>query len=194
MKKTLLILLVLLVPFGIQAQSLKEKTDTDGVVLGGSLNQSGGSEIRFQGQVNLGAIFMSDAGGPAFDLNLGARFGSHFYMGVETGFHSLVSTLYVTDGYDIYETDESVFEGYIPLGLNLKAYFAKNKPFNPYLTASVGGFFGVADLGDFNGLNFRVGLGFDYKRFNFAIGYNGLHKYGTANSGFVQLGWRFGGK
>lgn len=194
MKKSFLVLLALVVAFSAQAQSLNEKEKSEGVVSNSVSTNSNASAIRFQGQVNLGAVFMSEAGGPAFDLNLGARFGSHFYMGVETGFHSLISTIYVTDGYGIYETDESAFEGYIPLGLNLKAYFAKNKPFNPYLTASVGGFFGVADLGGFNGLNFRVGLGFDYKRFNFAIGYNGLHKYGTANSGFIQLGWRFGGK
>uniref|UniRef100_UPI004055F910 hypothetical protein n=1 Tax=Alistipes sp. TaxID=1872444 RepID=UPI004055F910 len=194
MKKVFLTLFAVVAAWALQAQELNEKTNSKPVAYYPAEAQQTNVGVKFQGQVNLGAIFNADAGGPAFDLNLGAHFGNHLFAGVETGFHSMISTIYLTDGYDIYETDAKLFEGYIPLGLNLKLYFTKNKPFNPYLTATVGGFFGVADLGGWNGLNFRVGLGLDYKRFNIAIGYNGIHKYGTASTGFVQLGYRFGGK
>lgn len=194
MKKIFLTLFAVVATLALQAQELKEQTNAQRVAYYPRSEQQTNVGVKFQGEVDLGAIFNADAGGPAFDLNLGARFGHYFFAGVGTGFHSMISTVYLIDGYDIYELDEKLFEGYIPLGLNLKLYFTKNKPFNPYLTATIGGFFGVAGLGGWNGLNFRVGLGVDYKRFNVAIGYNGIHKYGTASTGFVQLGYRFGGR
>lgn len=53
--------------------------------------------IRLQSYVYGGAIFMSHAGGPAVDLSLGVRLWDYAYVGVETGFHSLFSSVYYSD-------------------------------------------------------------------------------------------------
>lgn len=137
--------------------------------------------IRLQSYVYGGAIFMSHAGGPAVDLSLGVRLWDYAYVGVETGFHSLFSSAYYSDK-----------EAYIPLGINLKGYIPTSKKIYPYVNCSLGGFFGLMDLGGFNGFYCQVGAGIDVKRFSFGIGYSGLVKYGTASCGYVKLGVRLG--
>ena len=145
--------------------------------------------IKFQGYGNLGLIYCPDASGagPTVDLNVGAQFGNHLYAGFETGFHSLISTGYL-GSYSV-----RLFEGYIPLALNLKGYLTKSKV-RPFVNVSLGGFIGVADLSGFNGFYCQAGAGVDYKRFSVGLGYSGLVKYATASSLYFKLGIRFGGK
>ncbi len=138
--------------------------------------------IRLQSYVYGGAIFMSHAGGPAVDLSLGVRLWDYAYIGIETGFHSLFSNAYWS----------TYTEAYIPLGINLKGYIPTGKKIYPYVNCSLGGFFGLMDLGGFNGFYCQVGAGIDVKRFSFGIGYSGLVKYGTASCGYVKFGVRLG--
>lgn len=168
MKKFLLVCAVLCASFVCNAQS---------------------QNVKFQGQVDVGTVFMSGGAGPTVGITAGALVMDYFYAGVETGFDSLFSNALVADGYYVYRLD--LFEGYIPLGVNMKGYFTKNRAFKPYLNTSLGGFFGLADLGGINGFRFQIGAGFDFKHFNFGIGYNMLYKWGAAHSGYIKLGYRF---
>lgn len=145
--------------------------------------------VRFQGQVDVGTVFMQGGAGPTADITAGVLVLDHFYVGAETGFESVISSVFVTDGYDLYKV--SSFEGYIPLGVNMKGYFTKNTALRPYLNAFFGGFFGLADLAGFNGFRMQAGLGLDYKHFNLGIGYNMLVLQGAAHCGYIKLGYRF---
>ena len=146
--------------------------------------------VKLQGYVNLGAIFNAMGGGPTFDVNVGARIHNYFYVGVETGFHSLLTPYeYI---YDYTRFSGVLFEAYVPLGINLKGYFTKSRVVNPFINCSLGGFFGIADLDGLNGFFCQAGAGIDVKRFSFGIGYSGLVKYDTAHCGYVKLGCRFG--
>lgn len=152
--------------------------------------KSGIDGVRLQSYIYGGAIFMSHAGGPAIDLSLGVRLWDYAYIGVETGFHSLFSK--VEDEIYDYGYTESYKEAYIPVCVNLKGYIPAGKKIYPYVNCSLGGFFGIMDLGGFNGFYCQVGAGIDVKRFSFGIGYSGLVKFGTASCGYVKLGVRIG--
>lgn len=156
---------------------------------GTALTENNPLNIKFQGYGNVGLIYCPDASGagPTADFNVGALFGNHFYAGFETGFHSLISTGYL-GGYSF-----RLFEGYIPLALNMKGYLTKTKV-RPFVNVSLGGFIGVADLGGLNGFYCQAGAGVDVKRFSVGLGYSGLVKGGTASSLYFKLGIRFGGK
>ena len=132
---------------------------------------------------------MQGGAGPTVGVTAGALIMDYFYAGVETGFESLFSSVAITDGYYIYKVNS--FEGYIPLGVNMKGYFTKDTALKPYLNSSLGGFFGLADLGGLNGFRFQIGAGVDFKRFNLGIGYNMLYKWDAAHSGYIKLGYRF---
>jgi hypothetical protein len=146
--------------------------------------------IKFQGYFTLGTIFTSISAGPTVDLNLGVKIYEHFYLGVESGFHTMLTP--INDNY-LESLENWISEMYIPLGVNMKIFFTKNKTVNPYLNCSLGGFFGVGDaLGGLNGFYCQAGAGFDVRRFTFGIGYSGLVKYGTASCGYIKLGLRLG--
>lgn len=147
------------------------------------------SNIKFQGQVDAGAAFMAMGAGPTVDLTAGVLLYDHFYAGIETGLGSMISNVIVYSDY--YAFVVTAFEGYIPLGVNMKGYFTKNTNLKPYFNCSLGGFFGVADLAGINGFRCQLGAGIDYKRFNFGIGYQVLAKGGAAHCGYVKLGCRF---
>ncbi len=144
------------------------------------------SGVKFQSYLYAGAIFNSEGGGPAVDFNFGARIGRCFYAGIETGFHTLISSVY------FYDEKLTITAAYVPIGVNLKGYLPVGKKIYPYLNCSLGGFVGVIDLDGLNGFYCQVGAGIDIKRFSFGIGYTGLVKGGTANLGYVKLGVRFG--
>ena len=60
--------------------------------------------------------------GPTLDVSVGAKIYDAFYIGIETGFHSMI----VTYG------DKNYLYGYVPLGVNLKGYFTRGRKVNPY--------------------------------------------------------------
>ena len=148
--------------------------------------QSNNINIRLQSYIYDSAIFTPDAGGPAIDLSLGMRLWDYGYIGVETGFHSLLQRIY------FYDNEYNSTLAYIPVGINLKGYIPTGKKIYPYVNCSLGGFFGMIVLDGLNGFYCQAGVGIDVKRFSFGIGYNGLVKYDTANCGYVKLGVRFG--
>lgn len=146
--------------------------------------------VKFQGYLTLGTIFNSISAGPTLDLNIGAKIYEHLYMGVESGFHTMLTP--VNSDY-LASLENWMAEMYVPFGANLKIYLTKNKVVNPYINCSLGGFFGVGNIMDgWNGFYCQAGAGFDAKRFTFSIGYSGLVKYGTASCGYIKLGVRFG--
>ena len=151
---------------------------------------SSSAPIKFQGYANIGTIFYADGAGPTLDVNLGAKIYDYFYAGLETGFHSILTPYYYE--YGNYWSEGVIFEGYIPLGVNMKGYITKDRKVNPYVNCSLGGFFGIADLGGVNGFFCQAGMGIDIKRFSLGIGYSGLVKYSTFHSGYFKLGIRFG--
>lgn len=154
--------------------------------------------IRFQGYGMLGSIFNADALGTTADVSVGVRVGKSLYAGLHTGVHSELN-IYTEYEYD-YDTgkveSEKELEAYtyIPLGVNLKGYLPiGNEKIYPYLNCSLGGFIGVGeDMRNFNGFFAQVGAGIDIRRFSVGLGYSCIHKFGTANMGYVQLGVRFG--
>lgn len=146
--------------------------------------------IKFQGYFTLGTIFTSISAGPTEDLNLGVKIYEHFYLGVESGFHTMLTP--INNNY-LESLENWISEMYVPLGANMKVYITKNKVVNPYINCSLGGFFGVGDnMAGWNGFYCQAGAGFDAQRFTFSIGYSGLVKYGTASCGYIKLGVRLG--
>lgn len=152
--------------------------------------------VKFQGYATLGAIATSGGAGPIVDVNFGARVGKSLFVGFETGFHSVISSISYYDYEEgaLIELDESIIaENYIPLAVNIKGYLpTRNDSFFPYLNCSLGGFVGVGNIRGLNGFYCQVGAGIDYRRFTFGAGYNCIHKYGTINFGYIKLGVRFG--
>lgn len=159
-------------------------------------NFSKNSKIKLQGYVTLGCIFNSTGGGPTFDASIGAKMFDYFYIGAETGFHSMFTPVnfdYTSSDGNLWHVEGTLFEGYIPLGVNMKGYITKNRIVNPYINCSLGGFFGIGDtLGGWNGFYCQVGAGFDIKRFTFGVGYSGLVISDVASCGYIKLGIRFG--
>ena len=143
--------------------------------------------VEFQGHIGVGSIFGEHAGGPTFEISAGARIADALYVGMTTGY-SAIFTRYKEDGIK-YKSDE----GYFPVGLNLKWYFANGTRGQIYFEYMNGLFFASMDLRDYVkvGNMFQLGLGFDIKRFNFGIGYSGLYKEGIANAGYIKIGYRF---
>ena len=150
-----------------------------------TISKEASFSIKFQGYGNLGLIYCPDAAGagPVVNVSVGAAIGDYVYAGFETGFN----TLFSSSGF------YSLFEGYVPLALNLKGYFTKSKV-RPFVNVSLGGFVGVADLEGYNGFYCQAGAGVEIKRFSLGLGYNGLVIGGTASSLYFNLGYRFGGK
>lgn len=157
--------------------------------------QSNNINIRLQSYIYDSAIFTPDAGGPAIDLSLGMRLWDYGYIGVETGFHSLLQRIDYSYDYEYYEYNSTL--AYIPVGINLKGYIPTEKEIYPYVNCSLGGFFGFMDLNRYNGFYCQAGVGIDVKRFSFGIGYNGfvnyhfINKNHTISCGYVKLGARF---
>lgn len=141
-------------------------------------------KIRFQSYLHAGAIFLKEAGGPTFDVSVGARLREYAYIGIETGFH-LIWDIH----YD-YSCDSAV--AYVPIGINLKGYVpVGKKKIYPYINCSLGAFIDV-DRTDFYGFYCQVGAGIDIKRFSLGIGYSTIMNGGNLNCGYVKLGIRLG--
>ena len=163
-------------------------------------NTSSSLPVVFRGYASVGTIFLSELAGPTLDVTAGVFLFDRLYAGVEVGFHSVLETYYTDYYYDDYYYDdweedysETLFGGYIPLGVNLKGYLTKKFAVNPYLECSLGAFIGIGDFSGETGFHCRVGAGIEYKRFNVGIGYNALVEYGfPVNMGYVNLGFRFG--
>ena len=158
-------------------------------------SRSAASPITFSGYTNLGTIFNAEAAGPTFDITAGIKIYEYVYAGIATGFHTCFTPheWYYDDGYYSGYFGETLFEAYIPIGVNLKGYLTKGRKVNPYINCTLGGFIGVGEtLAGFNGFHCQVGMGIDIKKYTIGIGYNALVKYGTAHCGYFKLGYRFG--
>lgn len=138
--------------------------------------------IKFQSDIYLGTIFGASYAGPTLDVALGARIGRHFFIGAQTGFRSVFEKY----------LDYTLFEGYVTLEANMKAYIPLSEKIRPYINCSLGGFFGVGDLQGLNGFSCQAGAGLEIDRVSIGIGYNGLVKYGTLSMGYIKIGIRLG--
>lgn len=146
------------------------------------LASSSNAKVKFQGSAYVGTIFDSIGGGPTLDVDLGAKIFNHFYIGGAVGFHT-----YFTQSYA-----GTVWLGYIPIGVNLKGYFTKNRVVNPYVNCTLGGCIFVSNQ-VMGGFQCQAGAGLEIKRFTFGIGYNGFILDGIrGDSGYIKLGFRFG--
>lgn len=174
-------------------------SDGEGCSLYAPIKRSSRLELTpatFQGYVSCGAIFMSGAGGPALDVSVGARIYEHLYVGVETGFHTLIFDAIFYDYESFY--DVNIATTHVPIGVNLKGFVTRDMIVNPYIHCTLGGVVGVGGMRDINGFYCQVGAGVEFKRFIFSIGYN-AHVYKSVyldnirtDLGYVQLGYRFG--
>ena len=128
--------------------------------------------------------------GPTLDVSVGAKIFEYFYIGVESGFRSMICTHYS------YHDEKKVSElfAYVPIGVNIKGYFTRGRKANPYLNCSLGGFVGVGGMiADCNGFSCQVGAGIEFGRFSLGVGYSGMkNDEFTQNNGYVKLGVRFG--
>ena len=139
------------------------------------------AKVKFQGSAYVGTIFDAYGGGPTFDIDAGARIFNYVYAGVATGFHAY----FMPSNYGTF------WVGYVPIGVNLKGYFMKDKVVNPYVNCSLGGCIFVSGRG--GGFHCQAGAGVEVKRFSFGIGYNGFILNGSrGDSGYIKLGIRFG--
>ena len=133
--------------------------------------------VEFQGSAHVGTIFDAYGAGPTLDVDAGAKFFDYLYAGLATGFH----TYFAPAGYTTY------WIGYIPLGVNLKGYFTKDKKVNPYINCTLGGLIAVSGRG--GGFHCKVGAGVEVKRFSAGLGCNIV---GSGPCGYINLGYRFG--
>ena len=139
------------------------------------------TKVKFQSSAHIGTIFDAYGGGPTFDIDAGARMFNYLYMGVATGVHTYFAPSY-------YGTS---WVGYVPIGVNLKGYFTKDKVVNPYVNCSLGGCIFVSGRG--GGFHCQAGAGVEIKRFSLGVGYNGFIVNGVrGDSGYIKLGVRFG--
>lgn len=143
--------------------------------------------IEFQGHIGIGSIFREHAGGPTLEISAGARIADALYIGMTTGYSTLF-TRYKED-----DVKYKIDDGYFPVGLNVKWYFANGSRGQIYVEHTNGLFFGSMDMRDYVkvGNIFQFGLGLDIKGFNFGIGYNGLYKDDIASTGYIKFGYRF---
>ena len=109
---------------------------------------------------------------------------------MQTGLRSLIETVSLYTAYDYYSM--TLFEGYIPLGVDLRGYIPVTENARIFVDCSLGGFFGISDIQGLNGFTCQVGAGIEISRFTLGLGYNALVKQGTLNSGFIKLGIRIG--
>lgn len=151
--------------------------------------QGGNDKFKLQAQADIGTLFLDDAAGPTVTLGIGVRMFGHLYVGVETGFDTMIKR-YRFDS-NFVTLQHTRFEGYIPVGANLKGYLFKNHNWSPYLNCSLGGFFGFYREHWFEGFRSQIGLGIDIKQFNVNVGYHALVHDVTQHCGYVKLGYRF---
>ena len=109
---------------------------------------------------------------------------------MQTGLRSVIETVELYTAYNYYS--RTLFEGYVPLGVDLKGYIPVAKNARIFVDCSLGGFFGVGDIQGLNGFTCQVGAGIEIKRFTLGLGYNALVKQGTLSTGFIKLGIRIG--
>lgn len=143
---------------------------------------------KFQGYATIGTVFLGTGVDVLWrgdvNLSVGARLNDNLYLGVETGLGYLDSgSVY---GYDY-------FMGYIPIALNTHLMLPLSAKCAPFLNVALGGYLGVGDEGS-DGFYMQLGVGFDYQRFTFGIGYTGFGDHGMTNAGYIKIGVKFGGK
>lgn len=162
----------------------------------GQRNKSGKfTPVKVQGYGYTGAIFMEKCGGLASDVSIGCKLYDLAYLGIELGYHTMISEGQFygrQDGYYNSYFSVSMVESYIPIGINLKGYLLRGRKVAPFINCSLGGFIGLTQLKGFDGFFCQAGAGIDIQRFSFGIGYSGLVLKGTAHAGYIKLGVRIG--
>ncbi len=160
-------------------------------------------DIWYEGEVNIG---YGVGGSFTGDFDGDAKYGRPF---IET-VHGVRITKYAFVGAGIgfqYATDKNWEVGMMPVFLNLKGYYPVSENFAPYVSVDLGYGIGVAgtkDFADEEGIDLKggfyasYGLGLNYKRLNFGLGWQrqnmkfseGDGKFGVS-SFFVKVGLKF---
>lgn len=161
-------------------------------------------DIWYEGEVNIGygagGSFTGDVDGdakyarPFIETVHGVRITKYAFVGAGVGFQ--------------YATDDRWKVGMMPIFLNLKGYYPVSESFAPYVSVDLGygiGIAGTDDFGEDEGLDLKggfyasYGLGLNYKRLNFGLGWQrqnmkfsdeGDVKFGVS-SFFVKVGLKF---
>ena len=133
-----------------------------------SLITMSAQEIRYQGEVDLGASITTEGyqnGRPVANFRTihGARVGDYLFAGL--GF-----------GADWYFFDEGSSgddsEVVVPVFLNLKGYYPVKDSLSPFISLDLGYGFGVTQsISGEGGFVFSPAIGLQYRKFQFQIGY-----------------------
>lgn len=177
MRKLFILLLCTISIHSIQAQTMHNDSL--------SIQHKKHERVKSQYSIHVGTIFDTVGAGPTLDIDVGGRLGEFFYLGIKSGFHSYFAPVIISDG--ILLTKQHMWTGYIPLGINIKLYLLDKTAFCPYLDCSFDGGI-VVSKNDFV-FNSQAGIGAEYKRFSFGIGYNGLiNRWTKGHSGYIKIG------
>lgn len=159
------------------------------------LSKGGWFEPRYQGELNVGygtgGKIKED--GEKFDAEFnrmfietvhGVRFNKYLFAGIGVGFQ--------------YATDQDYWEsfGMLPLFFDLKGYYPVTEDFAPYVKVDLGHAWAVTDNdGGAKGFYAAYGIGLNYRRLNFGIGWQHqsfAHGDVSVNSFYVNAGINFG--
>lgn len=136
------------------------------------------SNERFQCIATLNVNYTATHGGPGFDFVFGSRIRDFVFVGFGIGMHTLLNEPY--DNYNIITAYYGDFRGYVPVKQHLM----------PFVDLGLGVHLSVVELPmDYwcAGLYAHVGLGFEYKRFDFSMGY----EFNITDNGYFKIGVSF---
>lgn len=155
-------------------------------------------KIKFQGYGYVGMAFTKISLGTSVDISSGVRFYDYLYLGAEFEYRPI-----------FFVKAPSVLSHEMFFGADLKGYIPVSENFYPFLNFQIGGVCDATYIKEYvrpNGIimpsewvaafgfDFRIGIGVDYKRFSFGIGYEGAtfdFTYGVGSLGYVKFGVRF---
>lgn len=148
------------------------------------------SKVDFSGTFNTGVIFDADGAGPICEASIGATFLDFLYLGGYLGIHG--HFVPVPKELQDYYDEKVLTNSYFPIGAHMKILMLERSKYNvvPYIEGTFGGFIGVNGMMEgLNGFFCQAGMGLEFGGFTLGIGYNGLVKGGTANFGYIKIGF-----
>jgi hypothetical protein len=177
------------------------------------------SNVKFRGYGYVGTALAKDYALGTADVNLGMSIIGRAFVGIEIGFQTRYVTNYTefialskdidiekwkenglkgeinVDDFQRISITTSKLESYVPIGVNLKAYFTKDTKVVPFFNISFGGLIGCCGKKGVDGLYCQVGAGVDIYRLSLSAGYYGRQVMSGVieqpSSGYIKVGWRF---
>lgn len=138
-----------------------------------------GNGAHFQGMVAFHLNYVSTHAGPGADFVFGSRIRDYVYVGGGYGLRSLLNA-----GSGDYNVQNAFYA-------NLKGYLPVKQNFMPLLDFGIGAHVSICDINRYGliyyGLYTHVGLGFEYNKFIFSMGY----ELNVAHTGYFRFGLVF---